>query len=31
MLSRWRFRPRREGGRAVASNVLHRITFRLSG
>lgn len=28
-LSGWRFEPRREDGRAVASSVLHRVTFRL--
>lgn len=28
-LAGWRFEPRREDGRAVASSVLHRVTFRL--
>jgi protein TonB len=29
-LLRWRYEPRREGGRAVATSLLHRVTFRLS-
>jgi protein TonB len=28
-LEHWRFSPRREGGRAVATTFLHRVTFRL--
>lgn len=29
-LSRWRFRPRREDGKAVPSAIRHRVTFRLN-
>jgi protein TonB len=27
----WRYRPRLEGGRAVATSLVHRVTFRLAG
>lgn len=30
-LSEWRFQPRREGGRAVATTFLHMVVFRIEG